>query len=147
MSSKPNMSLNENREALFHPGIADMGMKPFAVRRGWRGALLLLLIGIVGGELTVVFLPPGEDWEPAITAFETQDRRQPPKPGQVVFAGSSSIRFWHTLAADMAPIPVLNRGFGGAHLRDVLRYADRIVTPYRPQAVVVYAGENDLGSR
>ncbi len=111
------------------------------------GTLLLLLISLAG--LVAVFAPwqPEPDWEPAIGAFETQDRRQPPQPGQVVFVGSSSIRFWHTLAADMAPAPVLNRGFGGAQLRDVLRYANRIILPYQPRAVVVYGGENDLGSR
>ena len=64
----------------------------------------------------------------------------------MVFVGSSSIRFWDSLAADMAPIRVLNRGFGGAQLRDVLHYADRVITPYRPRVVVIYAGENDLGS-
>jgi lysophospholipase L1-like esterase len=40
----------------------------------------------------------------------------------------------------------LNRGFGGSHLADSAHYADRIVTPYRPRAVVVYAGDNDLAA-
>ena len=30
--------------------------------------------------------------------------------------GSSSIRLWDTLESDMAPLRVLNRGFGGAHM-------------------------------
>ncbi|MDG4554676.1 MAG: GDSL-type esterase/lipase family protein [Candidatus Competibacter sp.] len=88
-----------------------------------------------------------DHWEAAIRAFETEDRLRPPQPGRVVFVGSSSIRFWHTLAADMAPIPVLNRGFGGSRLHDILRYSDRIILPYQPRAVVVYGGENDLGGR
>ncbi len=112
----------------------------------WRGALALL-IGMAVGISTVLWLKADSTWESAIAAFEAQDRRQPPALGQVVFVGSSTLRFWRTLAADMAPVPVLNRGFGGAWLRDVLRYADRIITPYQPRAVVVYAGENDLGSR
>lgn len=111
-----------------------------------RWSILLPLIGLA--VLMAVFVPrqPKPDWEPAIRAFEAQDRRQRPQPGQVVFVGSSSIRFWHTLTADMAPVSVLNRGFGGARLCDMLRYSDRIILPYQPRAVVIYAGENDLAS-
>lgn len=107
-------------------------------------AALLLLAGAAAGFAWIQ--PSATIWEPAIRAFEERDRRQPPEPGRVVFAGSSSIRFWDSLAADMAPIAVLNRGFGGAWLRDVLHYADRVILPYRPRVVVIYAGENDLGS-
>ena len=51
-------------------------------------------------------------WETSIRRFEAQDRADPPAPGLIVFTGSSSFTFWSTLAADMAPLPVLNRGFG-----------------------------------
>ena len=44
----------------------------------------------------------------------------------------------------MAPLPVVNRGFGGAMIDDVVRYADRIVVPYHPAAVVLFAGTNDI---
>lgn len=111
-----------------------------------RWVLLLALLAVAAGAGAVYLrLPAAELWEPAIKAFETQDRQHPPAPGQVVFVGSSSIRFWNTLAADMAPVPVINRGFGGAQLSDLRHYADRVIRPYRPRAVVVYAGENDLG--
>jgi lysophospholipase L1-like esterase len=83
-------------------------------------------------------------WEASIRAFERRDRQLPPAPGMIVFAGSSSFTFWSTLERDMAPLPVLNRGFGGARMRDVVHYADRIVLPYRPRAVVLFAGTNDI---
>jgi lysophospholipase L1-like esterase len=83
-------------------------------------------------------------WEREIRRFEAQDRRAGPPPGGIVFTGSSSIRFWATLAEDMAPLPALNRGFGGAQAHQVACYADRIVMPYQPRLVVFYAGENDL---
>jgi len=44
----------------------------------------------------------------------------------------------------MAPLPVLNRGFGGARLQDVLHYAERMILPYRPRPVVLFAGTNDI---
>jgi lysophospholipase L1-like esterase len=86
------------------------------------------------------------DWEPSIQQFEASDKTNPPKPGSIVFTGSSSIRLWDTLVDDMKPLTVINRGFGGSEYSDVNRFADRIVIAYRPRAVVVYAGDNDLAA-
>ena len=79
-----------------------------------------------------------------IEAFAAQDRAAPPKACTLVFTGSSSVRFWRTLSEDMAPIPVINRGFGGSQISDVNFYFDRLVGPYHPRAIFFYAGENDL---
>jgi lysophospholipase L1-like esterase len=87
-----------------------------------------------------------ERWEQEIGRLTCADRTNPPAPGAVVFVGSSSIRLWHTLAQDFPGIHTLNRGFGGSHLSDVLFYADRIIIPYRPRIIVVYAGDNDLAA-
>lgn len=83
-------------------------------------------------------------FEPEIRAFEAADRARPPPPGGVVFVGSSSIKNWTDVAADFPAVPVLNRGFGGSTLTDVVYYENRIVIPYHPRLVVLYAGDNDL---
>jgi lysophospholipase L1-like esterase len=83
-------------------------------------------------------------WEPAIRQFEEQDKVNPPKPGCIVFAGSSSFRDWDTLVSDMKPLDVVNRGFGGSEMPDLILYAKRIIIAYKPSAVVVYEGDNDL---
>ena len=83
-------------------------------------------------------------WESTIRKFEARDRLQPPPANVVVFTGSSSITFWATLEQDMIPLPVINRGFGGSRLNDVVYYAPRIVVAYRPRAVVLFAGTNDI---
>jgi hypothetical protein len=83
-------------------------------------------------------------WKRAIRRFQESDLAQPPKPGVIVFTGSSSIKLWKDLAQDMAPLYVVNCGFGGSQMTHVTNYAAKIVTPYSPSAVVVYAGENDL---
>jgi lysophospholipase L1-like esterase len=83
-------------------------------------------------------------WEPEIEEYEASDAADPPAPGSIVFVGSSSIVFWDTLGADMAPMPVLNRGFGGSVIAHATHFADRIVLPYEPSAVVLYAGDNDM---
>ena len=86
------------------------------------------------------------DWEQDMQRFEAQDATVPPPKDAVLFIGSSSIRFWDTLAADFPGVAVINRGFGGSELRDSTWYADRIVIPYRPRQVVLYAGDNDIAS-
>jgi len=84
-------------------------------------------------------------WKSQIVAFEKSDSLHPPQAGVILFTGSSSIRYWKTLDNDMAPLPVINRAFGGAHISHLNKYVERIVIVYKPQAVVLYAGENDLG--
>lgn len=86
-------------------------------------------------------------WETAIQHFEAQDRTNAPAPGGIVFTGSSYIRRWTNLVADFPGLPVMNRGFGGCQLADVHRYADRIVLPYAPRQVVIYAGGNDINAK
>ena len=83
-------------------------------------------------------------WEKTIQKFENKDRLHPPEKDSILFIGSSSFTFWSTLEQDMAPLPVINRGFGGSHMRDMVRYLDRIVLPYKPRAVVLFAGTNDI---
>jgi hypothetical protein len=89
--------------------------------------------------------PDPARWEQTIQTWEAEDRAQPPPEGAIVFIGSSSIRFWRTVHEDMAPLTVIHRGFGGSWMRDAVHYADRIVTNYKPRAVVLYEGDNDVG--
>lgn len=81
-----------------------------------------------------------------IRAFEAMDKATPPPQNAIVFTGSSSIRLWENLATYFPDKKILQRGFGGSELSDVIRYADRIIVPYHPKQVVVYAGENDIAS-
>jgi lysophospholipase L1-like esterase len=85
-------------------------------------------------------------YESEIRAFEDADRLDPPKPGGVVFVGSSSIRLWPDLQADFPGVNVIQRGFGGAQINQVVSYTPRIVLPYRPSLIVLYAGDNDLNA-
>ncbi|RYZ22132.1 MAG: G-D-S-L family lipolytic protein [Chitinophagaceae bacterium] len=81
-----------------------------------------------------------------IAAFKKQDstRTAPQRP--ILFVGSSSFTRWTGLAEAFPGYPVLNRGFGGSTLPDVIRYAYDVILPYRPKQVLIYCGENDLAS-
>ena len=85
------------------------------------------------------------DWTQEIAAFEAQDREAPPQKGGVVFVGSSSIRLWN-LSRSFPGVSTVNRGFGGSHISDSIRFVDTLVIRHRPKTVVFYAGDNDLSA-
>ena len=91
-------------------------------------------------------LPDPTRFEDAIQRFEEADRANPPPEGAIVLTGSSSIMFWNNDApADLAPLTVIPRGFGGSVMHDLLHYLDRVVLTYKPRAVLIYEGDNDTG--
>lgn len=111
----------------------------------------------VEGQVTTNIIVPTVDtlpkkvrsytrFEREILRFEENDKIAPPPTGSILFVGSSSIRLWRTLTEDMAPLPVVNRGFGGATIGEVNYYFHRMVAKYKPSFIVFYAGENDLFS-
>jgi lysophospholipase L1-like esterase len=83
-------------------------------------------------------------FEKEIADFDRRDGTNLPPKRPIVFVGSSSIRLWPDLPGSFPNLPVLNRGFGGSQLSDVLFHLDRTVLRYRPSRVVLYAGDNDL---
>lgn len=85
-------------------------------------------------------------FEQDIVAFENADKATPPAQGGILFVGSSIFRLWTTLQEQMAPLPVLNRAFGGSRTAEQLHYFDRIVLPYRPRVIVYYCGSNDINA-
>ncbi|HEV7380336.1 MAG TPA: GDSL-type esterase/lipase family protein [Dyadobacter sp.] len=91
-------------------------------------------------------------WEPdykldrsenSIVAFEKADAEKMPSEGGIVLTGSSSFTNWKSAAQDLAPLPVINRGFGGSTFPEVIHYAERSVIKYKPKTVVIYC-ENDM---
>jgi len=83
-------------------------------------------------------------WEKEISAFEQQDKTNPPPQGGLLFIGSSTIRLWSTLAEDFPGQKIINRGFGGSEIVDSTHFADRIIFPYKPKMIFLRAGGNDL---
>ena len=112
---------------------------------GALGASVLLAWSAIAARDQPVAENPAR-WEAEIAAFEALDRRSPPPAGGIVFTGSSSIRLWTTLARDFPGLPVINRGFGGSQVPDVIAFVDRLVTKHRPRQVVIYCGGNDIAA-
>ncbi len=78
-----------------------------------------------------------------IKTFVEWDSKNAVPAEPVLFVGSSSIRMWRTHES-FPELPVVNRGFGGSHVSDILHYLDRVVLPYNPKVLVFYAGDNDV---
>lgn len=85
-----------------------------------------------------------ERFEKEIQQFEKEDLEKGIKKGEIVFYGSSSWRLWKNLQTDLAPLPVLNRGFGGSTIPELIHYTERVLFPLAPKLIMVYGGENDL---
>ncbi|WP_185817009.1 SGNH/GDSL hydrolase family protein [Hymenobacter metallilatus] len=85
-------------------------------------------------------------WAAELRAFARQDSLTPPPTKPILFYGSSSIRKWESLRQDFPGRAVLNRGFGGSRFPDALYYFDTLVVAHQPRQVVLYEGDNDIGS-
>ncbi len=112
----------------------------------WRTLIVTVLLGFLGQARAQEQPQPHNfaKWEREISAFERRDATNPPPKNGIVFIGSSTIRFWSTLAQDFPGQPVINRGFGGSEIVDSTYFAPRILFPYEPRKVFLRAGGNDL---
>ncbi len=90
---------------------------------------------------------PVDKSESAILNFEKQDAQSMPAPGGIVFTGSSSFTKWKTAAEDLAPLPIINRGFGGSTFPELIHYADRSIFKYHPKTIVIYCENDMFGSK
>ena len=104
---------------------------------------LLVFLLITTGSFAQITHPPF--WED-IQAFKKKDSINSPAKKQILFVGSSSFTNWTDVQKYFPGYKIINRGFGGSSLPDVIRYADEIIIPYRPKQIVIYCGENDLAA-
>lgn len=79
-----------------------------------------------------------------IAAFKKQDSLSFPGTGKILFVGSSSFAFWKDVQQYFPEYSIINRGFGGSSLTDLIRYAPDVIFPYKPKQIVIYCGENDF---
>lgn len=66
------------------------------------------------------------------------------KSDVILFTGSSSIRAWDSLKSSFPNHNILNLGFGGSEMADLLYYTDKLIIPYRPKKIFIYEGDNDI---
>jgi hypothetical protein len=60
------------------------------------------------------------------------------QPDQLtVFYGSSTLRLWDTMQADLAPLHTLNLGFGGSFFQACIHYFEQLFRHVRPTSIVL----------
>ncbi|WP_456408963.1 GDSL-type esterase/lipase family protein [Caldithrix abyssi] len=114
-------------------------------RASFLGLILFLLIAPGLVQAQSVADPDPQRFVKEIDHFIRYDQKNSFPQKAVLFIGSSSIRLWKTHLA-FPEIPVINRGFGGSHISDVLFYYEKLVKKYQPQTIVFYAGDNDIAA-
>jgi lysophospholipase L1-like esterase len=107
--------------------------------------LALLVCLLIIQSILIAQSIPG--FWPDIVAFKKIDSTQKPNLHSILFVGSSSFTKWKDVQDYFPDYPIINRGFGGSTLVDVIRYSYDIILPYQPKQVLIYCGENDLASQ
>lgn len=81
-----------------------------------------------------------------IQAFKAADKQLAPPKQAILFIGSSSFTKWKDVSDYFPGYTIINRGFGGSSLPDLIRYENDIIFPYQPRQIVIYCGENDFAA-
>ena len=110
---------------------------------------LLLLLSILFFYQPLFSQDPNR-FSPELMRFDSWDRIIKKEESSIeienLFVGSSSIRFWLTLQQDYPDKEILNRGFGGSHMSDLLYHVDKLILQYHPKKIFIYEGDNDISA-
>jgi lysophospholipase L1-like esterase len=79
-----------------------------------------------------------------IKAFRKADSIAAPPKNVVLLVGSSSFTKWKDVQDYFPAHTMLNRGFGGSSLTDLIFYANDVLLKYKPKQILIYCGENDI---
>lgn len=109
----------------------------------WLKTAVALMLCAIGWE--DVF-SQNEPFYKDIQQFKKIDSADFPPKKAVLFIGSSSFTMWKDAQEYFPDYRILNRGFGGSTLPDLIRYVDDIVFRYNPKQIIIYCGENDIAS-
>jgi lysophospholipase L1-like esterase len=103
--------------------------------------ILFLLILFVGSNILIA-QPFAND----ITSFKKKDSIHEPFKHAILFVGSSSFTKWRDMDTYFPSHKIINRGFGGSTIPDVIRYEQDVIFKYQPKQIVIYCGENDVAA-
>src|SRR5579885_2112943 len=111
------------------------------IMRIYKWLFVFFLVPVIGFSQP----QPPPFWED-IQAFKKQDSIHFPGIGKILFVGSSSFTKWTDVQNYFPTHPIINRGFGGSTLVDVIRYEKDVIFKYVPKQIVIYCGENDIAA-
>jgi lysophospholipase L1-like esterase len=121
--------------------VFQQDLKPFKLIKhtikNIMAAFLLLLVSCMA---------QAQPFATDIALFKKQDSTKFQPANGILFIGSSSFTKWTDVQTYFPSYPIINRGFGGSSLPDLIRYEKDIIFPYQPKQIVIYCGENDIAA-
>ena len=105
----------------------------------FRFALVALLLFVTSLQAQT----PENRFEKQVQVYEAADSAAPPPTNAILLVGDSQFFRWKTLNEDLPDYTIINRGIDSFQFSDVLRFYDRLVTPYKPRMIVLHIGGND----
>jgi lysophospholipase L1-like esterase len=112
------------------------------MRFPWRKAILAVLGTLITSGALLLAQNPTR-FEKEVDSIVTANKSVN-KENLILFTGSSSIRLWKSLKASFPNNNVLNMGFGGSEMADLLYYTEKLIIPFQPKQIFIYEGDNDL---
>ena len=103
---------------------------------------LFLIINILGNAQ----VQPKASFQAEIDVFKKMDSIQMPLKNSILFVGSSSFNYWKDISNYFPGYPIINRGFGGSSLTDVIYFNQETIIKYKPKQIYIYCGENDIAA-
>ncbi len=102
---------------------------------------------LFSGLLFQVSAQQEDQWKKEVDRLiESRIEREVGKKGMLVLTGSSSARLWKNVADVFPEYTVVNNGFGGSQMHELLYYLDDLVIDLAPDIVLIYEGDNDIAA-
>ena len=101
------------------------------------------LFGMLTATAQTTNIIPFQD---EIDVFIKKDSIAMPAANSILFVGSSSFNYWKDISNYFPGYPIINRGFGGSSLTDIIYFNQETILKYKPKQIYIYCGENDSAS-
>ena len=105
--------------------------------------VFVLFLGILTATAQTTSTIPFQD---EIDVFIKKDSIIMPASNSILFVGSSSFNYWKDISNYFPGYPIINRGFGGSSLTDIIYFNQETILKYKPKQIYIYCGENDIAA-
>lgn len=105
--------------------------------------VFVLFLGILTATAQTTSTIPFQE---EINVFIKKDSIAMPAANSILFVGSSSFNYWKDISNYFPGYPIINRGFGGSSLTDLIYFNKETILKYKPKQIYIYCGENDIAA-
>lgn len=103
--------------------------------------LFIFVLSIIFTKNLHAQIPKNIDWK----SFVIERIGDQPETNAIICIGSSHMEKWKTVKRDFDSLTVYNMGIGGTTMKDAVdKFAENLVIPYKPRAIILYEGSNDI---